>query len=273
MKPIALLLMVQFICMYTSAQVTNIEMLTNFWDIREHTPTDERTNSFVQWLKDKNFKTYDNAQSFADQCGLQLKDLLSRFGFDNNQDGWEKLKIEMELFPSGFYEYRDKFAGYVENVTPTLRKTLTLKTKQGANAYVLYTGNPFRFVLINPVTLPGLPSETLVQRKDSNAFDISSQLIQLRTPPAILHVPAIPALPVPSPIIKPDSAVIQKGAIVSLTCIVLDGQVGELNPGSYWITGTRKLDFRLQQTTKFELTVYKDKTKYTNAVTVKVAGN
>lgn len=273
MKPITLLLFVQLAYIYTSAQVTNIEKLTDFWDIREHTPSDDRTNSFVQWLKDKNFKTIVTAQSFTDKYGLQLKDLLSRFGFDNTQDGWEKLRIEMDLFPSGFYEFRDKFTSYVESITPTVRQNFSSKAKESSSSYVLYTGNPFHFVLINPATLPGLPAETFVRRKDSSAFDINSQIVTLHTQTAILHVPAIPALPMPSPVIKSDSAIVQKGSIVTLTCVVRDGQVGELNPGSYWITGTRKLDFRLQQTTNFELTVYKDKAKYTNALTVKVAGN
>jgi len=271
MKPITFLLLVQVICTHTPAQLTNIEVLTNFWDIREHTTSEDRTSSFVHWLKDKNFKSYDSAQVFASMYGLHLKELLSRFGFDDNQEGWERLQTEMQLFPSNFYEYRDKFTGYVESITPVARQSFASKTN--ITSYVLYTGNPFRFVLINPETLPGLPAETFVQRKDSSAFDITSQVVKLHKQPARLHIPAIPALPIPSPVILSDVTTVQKGATVSLTCVVRDGQVGELNPGSYWITGTRKLDFRLQQTTNFELTVYKDKTKYTNALTIKVSGN
>ena len=271
MKPIIFLLIVQHLCIYSPAQSTNIEVLTDFWDIRERTTSEDRTSSFVQWLKDKNFKTYDSAQSFAGSYGLHLKDLLSRFGFDDNQDGWERLQTEMQLFPSGFYEFRDKFSSYVESITPVARQNFTLKTS--STSYVLYTGNPFRFVLINPDALPGLPVETFVQRKDSSAFDITNQVVKLHKQPAVLHVPAIPALPIPSPVILSSAATVQKGAIVSLTCVVRDGQVGELSPGNYWITGTRKLDFRLQQTTNFELTVYKDKAKYTNALTVKVSDN
>jgi hypothetical protein len=81
-------------------------------------------SSFVNWFRQNNFSTYEDAESTSTKLGIPIGNVFVGFGLTDNKDNWGEFKQDIEQYASGQYAQKDSFENHMHNIDNDAIKSL-----------------------------------------------------------------------------------------------------------------------------------------------------
>ena len=88
------------------------------YDVYQNSSATDRAASFVNWFKQKQFSSYQEAKNTSLDIGIPIGDILAGLGFSNDEQGFSQFSNEINSYTSSSTSFKQNLSNKISTINP-----------------------------------------------------------------------------------------------------------------------------------------------------------